>query len=144
MTIVAPAGGSVEGVSVLSQPTMLHPAHWVSLKPMPELRMSCSSTYIAIAPFCSESPPLVVVRLIPSETSNTWKMMITPISPITIAIISSIMLKPRSNARFEKVRMGSGGVVGDICDHRVLVRRDTLRRFLGQSPEHGNLHLAAE
>src|SRR5262245_21012193 len=142
MSIVAPVGGSWDGVSMVSQPTMLHPAQSVSLKPMPELRMSCSSTYIAMAPFCWASPPLVVVRLIPSETSNTWKMMITPISPITIATISSIMLKPRANARFERVRMGSV-VVGDRFDDGVLVRRETLRRFQRHSPEHGDRHLAA-
>jgi len=61
---------------------------------MPALRRSFSITYRPMAPFCCASPPLVVVRRMPSDTSNTWKMMIVPMRAIAIATISSTMLMP--------------------------------------------------
>ena len=63
--------------------------------------------YSATAPFCCASPPLVEVRRTPSEVSNTWKMMITPIRLITMATISSTMLKPRDGRRAMRARMVS-------------------------------------
>src|SRR5882672_4457059 len=96
-----------------------------------------------MAPFCWASPPLVVVRLMPSETSNTWRMMIMPIRPMTMATISSIMLKPRAD--FEGVRMGlRGRVVGDGGERRMLVRGEVFGDLLGHPPAQGDLYQAPE
>src|SRR5262245_32675879 len=110
---------------------------------MPALRRSFSMTYRPMAPFCCASPPLVVVRRMPSDTSNTWKMMMVPIRAMAIATISSTMLMPACRMC---VRMVSSLLLlvpihgrGD----RVVVRRKVLRFFLRVAPEDLDLHRRA-
>src|SRR5262245_60971899 len=68
----------------------------------------------------------------PSDTSNTWKMMIVPIKPISMATISSTMLKPR--ARLWR-RAFMAWLDLDQGHHDVAVRRHSERRLLGKLPE---------
>src|SRR5712691_238494 len=91
-----------------------------------------------MAPFCWASPPLVVVRLMPSETSNTWKMMIMPISPISMATISSTMLKPREAERWRDWGMARS-LDEDRHDRHVTVRRQAERGLLREQPENLDL-----
>src|SRR5437762_6247957 len=76
----------------------------------------------------------------PSETSNTWKMMIMPMSPISMATSSSTVLKTRSETRCRKGRIALGRARLDVGDHRMAVRRKVLRHLLGQAPSDGDLH----
>src|SRR5437870_308096 len=83
-----------------------------------------------MTPFCCASPPLVVVRRMPSDTSNTWKMMTVPMSAMAIATISSTMLMPACRAL----------VAIDGRHDGVVVHRKPLGGFLGRAPEHFDLH----
>src|SRR5436189_5044646 len=76
----------------------------------------------------------------PSETSNTWKMMITPMSPISMATSSSTMLKPRAETRCREGRIALGRARIDVGDHGMAMRRKVLRRLFGQAPFDGDLH----
>src|SRR5436309_5467687 len=75
-----------------------------------------------------------------SDTWKTWKMMIMPMSPISMATSSSTMLKPRSETRCRKGRIALGRARIDVGDHRVAVRRKLLRHLFGQAPSDGDLH----
>ena len=74
---------------------MAQPASVASLIPMPPLRRSRSITYSAMTPFWLASPPLVAVRLMPSDTSNTWKMITVAMRVMAMVTSSSTMLMPR-------------------------------------------------
>src|SRR5262245_2563875 len=108
---------------------------------MPALRRSFSMTNRPITPFCCASPPLVVVRRMPSDTSNTWKMMIVPMSAMAIATISSTMLMPRAVRRLRIALMASVRVHGG--HHRVVVGGQALRGLFRGLPEDFDLHRAA-
>src|SRR5437773_2337446 len=75
-----------------------------------------------------------------SDTSNTWKMMIMPMSPISMATSSSTMLKPCAETRCREGCIALGRARIDVGDHRVVVRRESLRRLFGQAPFDGDLH----
>src|SRR6266581_4958956 len=76
----------------------------------------------------------------PSDTWNTWKMMIMPMSPISMATSSSTMLKPRAETRCREGRIALGRARIDVGDHGVAVRRKPLRHLFGQAPSDGDLH----
>src|SRR5262249_200892 len=113
--------------------------HDQSLTRVPALRKSFAIGYSAMAPFCCASPPLVVLRLMLSETSNTWKMTTVPISAISMATSSSMRLKPRLSLGARIVRM-AGSVGEDRRDGRVVVRRRTVRDLFGRAPEDLDLY----
>ena len=61
-----------------------------------------------MTPFWLASPPLVAVRLMPSDTSNTWKMMTVAMRVIAMVTSSSTMLMPRCRLREGRRFMAQG------------------------------------
>src|SRR3954466_10306704 len=90
-----------------------------------------------MTPFCCASPPLVVVRRMPSDTSNTWKMMMVPMSEMAMATISSTMLMPAAWRRLRMAFMASVPVHGG--EHRVVVGGQALGCLFRRAPENLDL-----
>src|SRR6185312_17302526 len=86
-------------------------------------------------PLIWASVPLVAVRLKPSETAKVCMITTTPIRPISIAIMTSIKVKPR--ARVVRARLGMRVMALariDVHDGHVLA----LHRLVGHLPVDGD------